>query len=121
MQISRFRGSLTVMSFRLCSRAPWTTSSSAAIRTGILPPERVFGQPLPDELLHDLEHLARLGHVVDLELPRDDRPVAEQPPEQRLLELDRAEPCQMHRSGPPPQGPVHHKELLRRYHQMRSV
>src|SRR4051812_13420239 len=32
MQIRRFRGSLTVMSFRLCSRAPWTTSSSAAIR-----------------------------------------------------------------------------------------
>src|SRR4051794_16441853 len=34
MQIRRFRGSRTVMSFRLCSRAPWTTSSSAAIRGG---------------------------------------------------------------------------------------
>src|SRR5437764_13281452 len=34
MQIRRFRGSLTVMSFRLCSRAPWTTSSSAAIGEG---------------------------------------------------------------------------------------
>src|SRR2546421_5040497 len=32
MQIRRFRGSRTVMSFRLCSRAPWTTSSSAAMR-----------------------------------------------------------------------------------------
>ena len=31
MQISWFRGSRTVMSLRLCSRAPWTTSSSAAI------------------------------------------------------------------------------------------
>src|SRR5438132_8561028 len=31
MQTSAFRGSLTVTSFRLCSRAPWTTSSSAAI------------------------------------------------------------------------------------------
>src|SRR5258708_4868073 len=32
MQISLFRGNRTVMSLRLCSRAPWTTSSSAAIR-----------------------------------------------------------------------------------------
>src|SRR5436190_10065199 len=32
MQISAFRGSRTVMSLRLCSRAPWTTSSSTAIR-----------------------------------------------------------------------------------------
>src|SRR6266536_1909364 len=31
MQIRRFRGRRTVMSLRLCSRAPWTTSSSAAI------------------------------------------------------------------------------------------
>src|SRR5712691_13230869 len=31
MQTSAFRGSLTVTSFRLCSRAPWTISSSAAI------------------------------------------------------------------------------------------
>src|SRR5579862_4267637 len=31
MQMSAFRGSRTVTSFRLCSRAPWTTSSSAAI------------------------------------------------------------------------------------------
>src|SRR3954471_15124246 len=31
MQMRAFRGSRTVMSLRLCSRAPWTTSSSAAI------------------------------------------------------------------------------------------
>src|SRR5947208_558463 len=31
MQIRRFRGSRTVTSLRLCSRAPWTTSSSAGI------------------------------------------------------------------------------------------
>src|SRR5438477_10999418 len=31
MQMRAFRGSRTVMSFRLCSRAPWTTSSSAAM------------------------------------------------------------------------------------------
>src|SRR5579862_5971418 len=34
MQIRRFRGRRTVMSFRLCSRAPWTTSSSAAAMSG---------------------------------------------------------------------------------------
>src|SRR5919204_4614513 len=37
MQISAFRGSLTVTSFRLCSRAPWTTSSSAAIACQFYP------------------------------------------------------------------------------------
>src|SRR5579884_727897 len=42
MQIRRFRGSRTVMSFRLCSRAPWTTSSSAAMRRPIVSGERVF-------------------------------------------------------------------------------
>src|SRR6185312_4194773 len=31
MQMRAFLGSRTVMSFRLCSRAPWTTSSSAAM------------------------------------------------------------------------------------------
>ncbi len=32
------------MSLRLCSRAPWTTSSSAAIENAIVPRERVFVQ-----------------------------------------------------------------------------
>src|SRR5581483_11270758 len=41
MQISLFRGNRTVMSLRLGSRAPWTTSSSAAIAT-ILATERTF-------------------------------------------------------------------------------
>src|SRR5882757_9475456 len=44
MQMSAFRGSRTVMSLRLCSRAPWTTSSSAAIEKAIVAPERVFVQ-----------------------------------------------------------------------------
>src|SRR5947208_15377509 len=35
MQISLFRGSRTVMSLRLCSRAPWITSSSAAISDAV--------------------------------------------------------------------------------------
>jgi hypothetical protein len=42
MHTSAFRGSLTVTSFRLCSRAPWTTSSSAAIAPTILLSERTF-------------------------------------------------------------------------------
>src|SRR5581483_5816531 len=43
MQIRRFRGSRTVMSLRLCSRAPWTTSSSAAMANS-LPGEQAFAQ-----------------------------------------------------------------------------
>src|ERR1044071_7347442 len=42
MQISLCLGSRTVMSLRLCSRAPCTTSSSDAIRDDILSVERVF-------------------------------------------------------------------------------
>src|SRR5437763_14240273 len=45
MQMRRFRGKRTVMSFRLCSRAPWTISSSAAaIRRASVPSERLFGK-----------------------------------------------------------------------------
>src|SRR3982751_694819 len=46
MQMRAFRGSRTVMSLRLCSRAPWTTSSSAAIEKAIVPAERTFVQAL---------------------------------------------------------------------------
>src|SRR3954451_19501753 len=45
MQMRAFRGSRTVMSLRLCSRAPWTTSSSAAIEEVIVPRERTFVKP----------------------------------------------------------------------------
>src|SRR6266852_6374998 len=51
MQMRAFRGSRTVMSFRLCSRAPWTISSSAAmdchsssrtyVRKGARPPQGI--------------------------------------------------------------------------------
>src|SRR5438132_2626233 len=44
MQIRRFRGRRTVMSLRLCSRAPWTMSSSGAIRRAIVLLERVFAK-----------------------------------------------------------------------------
>jgi hypothetical protein len=35
MQTSRFRGSTTVTSFRLCSRAPWTINCSEGIRASV--------------------------------------------------------------------------------------
>src|SRR5918912_440601 len=38
MQIRRFRGSRTVTSLRLCSRAPWTISSSEAMRSAVYRP-----------------------------------------------------------------------------------
>src|ERR1700688_4973037 len=44
MQIRRFRGRRTVMSLRLCSRAPWTTNSSAAMEWPLYCTERVFGR-----------------------------------------------------------------------------
>src|SRR5215207_2195481 len=44
MQMRRFRGRRTVRSLRLCSRAPWTTSSSAAMRECSVSVERVFVQ-----------------------------------------------------------------------------
>src|SRR3954468_17949437 len=44
MQMRRFRGSRTVMSLRLCSRAPWTTSSSAAIRGPLYPANMCSGR-----------------------------------------------------------------------------
>src|SRR5207244_2986127 len=46
MQIRRFRGSRTVMSFRLCSRAPWTTSSSAAMRAPFYRPNGGSGSAI---------------------------------------------------------------------------
>src|SRR4051794_14979990 len=55
MQIKAFRGSRTVTSLRLCSLAPWTTSSSAPIEEAIVSSERTFVKghrqvsPPPDE------------------------------------------------------------------------
>src|SRR5215468_982308 len=86
MHTSLFRGSRTVMSFRLCSRAPCTTSSSEGMNTPVYrrglgrtyvrraagrsvpkcrfrPDQAVFG--LRGEPLDQLGDLARLRHVVD--------------------------------------------------------
>src|SRR6266498_2458405 len=41
MQISLFRGSRTVTSLRLCSRAPWTTSTSEAITDQCIQGDRI--------------------------------------------------------------------------------
>src|SRR5438445_10944011 len=103
MQIRRFRGRRTVMSFRLCSRAPWTTSASAAMKS--LPVYRANVRSsrgrLPDEPLDEPAELARPRHVADLEVAGDDRPVAEQAAEERLLQLDGAHLRQANRRGPP--------------------
>src|SRR3954447_17309399 len=87
MQMRRFRGSRTVMSFRLCSRAPWTTSSSAAIRgplypanmcsgrgSGATPTVRVagLGEACLDRVVEDV--VARGGEV--LVVPDHARPEA---------------------------------------------
>ena len=85
MQIRRFRGRRTVMSFRLCSRAPWTTSSSAAISTAILPGRTDVRVEL-SPLLEQAREPAR--HAVDLELAGDDGSVAEDAAEQRPLDLE---------------------------------
>src|SRR5579872_1828811 len=59
MQIRAFRGSATVMSLRLCSRAPWTTSSSDAMprtfyrRTDVRPDG---GRAAPSGLAPAAEH-----------------------------------------------------------------
>src|SRR5436190_22972481 len=88
MQMRRFRGRRTVMSFRLCSRAPWTISSSAAILKGILPGRTdVRGELSPlSPLLEQAREPAR--HVVHLELPGHDGAVAEDAAEQRPLDLE---------------------------------
>src|SRR2546430_11275193 len=46
MQIRRFRGSRTVVSFRLCARAPWTASSSAAMRAPFYRPNGRSGSAI---------------------------------------------------------------------------
>src|SRR5918997_668660 len=48
MQTRAFRGSRTSMSLRLCSRAPWTISSSVAMAPCILASEHMFVQSSPD-------------------------------------------------------------------------
>src|SRR5712675_2001271 len=101
MQIRRFRGSRTVMSLRLCSRAPWTTSSSAAIYHGHSTERTRVRLGLPGEKLHEPAELARAVHPGDLEIAGDDRPVAEDASEERLVDLDRADPRQVHGRGLP--------------------
>src|SRR5919197_5382034 len=89
MQTSALRGSLTVTSFRLCSRAPWTISSSAAIAgqcNGGFGVEQVFASA-PAPVARALAEAGANGiveHVVDrvlqvllgLDDPRG-KPVAE--------------------------------------------
>src|ERR1700757_4218575 len=102
MQMRRFRGRRTAMSFRLCSRAPWTTSSSAAMWRAFYRDEQTFGKRLVP-LLEQPREPAR--HVVHLELPRDDGAVAEDASEQRPLDLEHR-PVARDRGGPTAQEPM---------------
>src|SRR5213592_2924758 len=54
----------------------------------------------------------RLRHEADLERPRDQRPVAEEPADQALVDLDRADSLQTYRRGPAPKRAAHEGELV---------
>src|SRR6266508_6150154 len=66
------------------------------------------------QTLDEAVHAPGLRDVFDLEVAGDDRPVAEQPAEQALLDLDRADTREAHRCGPAAKRSVNHEELLRR-------
>src|SRR4051794_30416605 len=121
MQIRRFRGSRTVMSFRLCSRAPWTTSSSAAIYHGHSTERTPVRLGSAREKLHETAELARAVDARDLEVAGDDRPVAEKASQERLVVLDGADAREMDCRGLPAHDAVHDEELFRRQHDVRSV
>src|SRR5262245_49932340 len=102
----RFRGRRTVMSLRLCSRAPWTMSSSAAMPGAVYRHERTFGsgaggrRPRPllgrrDEARADRieEDVRRRGAevVVSLDEPRRES-VAEQ---MAAADVTRVEPLRV--------------------------
>src|SRR5215468_1787600 len=57
--------------------------------------------------------LARPRDVFDLEVARHDRAIAEQPPDQPLLDLDRTDPREAHRSSAFAQRAVDDEELVR--------
>src|SRR5204863_8185200 len=76
---------------------------------------------LVTEPLDEAVDLARLRHVRDLEIAGDDGTVSEQPPEQRLLELDRPDALQPHRCGAPPHDAVDDEQLLGRQDDLRPV
>src|SRR5438477_7323142 len=110
MPMRRFRGRRTVMSFRLCSRAPWTTSSSAAILASILPGRT-------DVRLAQLALLEQPGdaprHAFDLELAGDDGAVAEDPAEQRPLDLEHRAVERDRRAAAPQESVLDHERASR--------
>lgn len=63
---------------------------------------------------HALDQALGLRDMRDFQISRNDRPVVQQAPENRLLDLDCADPFEPHRRGATPQRPVHDKQLLRR-------
>src|SRR6185503_17054925 len=67
---------------------------------------------LAAEPLEQTKDLARLRDVADLEWPGNDGSVAEQPPEQPLLELERLDAREANRGRATANGAVDHEQLL---------
>src|SRR5207244_11131655 len=63
---------------------------------------------------HPFDQPPRLGDVRDLEIAGDHGPVAEQPTEQALLDLDRPDPIHPHPRRTAPHDSMHDEQLLRR-------
>src|SRR5207248_1836658 len=64
---------------------------------------------------------ARLGHVRDLERSCDQRPVAEHPAEQALLDLHRADALEAHRRDPAAKRAANEREPVVRDDHVRSL
>src|SRR5215211_3249202 len=62
-----------------------------------------------------------MGHVLDLEGAGDERPVAEQPTGEALLQLEALDRAKPHRRRPPAQRAVDHADLFRRHHEPRAL
>src|SRR5919204_178587 len=65
-------------------------------------------------LVDQADDVARVGGVWNLEVPGDERSVAEEPPGDALLHLDRVDPLEADRRGAPPNDAVDDEELLGR-------
>src|SRR5256885_6105684 len=71
--------------------------------------------------LEEPEVAARLRNVRDLERPRDQSPVPEQPAEQALFDFDRADALETHRRGPAPKRAAHEREPVVRHDDVGSL
>lgn len=78
-------------------------------------------EDLAGKSLHEPAQLARFGDAANLEIARDDRAVAEDAAEQRLLDLDGADAGEVDRSGSSVHDAVHHEELVGGHDDMGAI